>query len=88
MIDTPNSKNYRSKLLILYQWRNNEIIMSSMCAFPLSAGGGGLNLQPNFKKGSAWQGVTFFEEELQFSQKSKIKSEIFNGKKRKTEKPI
>ena len=58
--------------------------------------GEGLNLQPNFQKGGAWQdlsfyrgaagkeGVTFFRGwGLQFSKKKnkKLKSEIFNDKK-------
>ena len=62
---------------------------------PLSAGGG-LKLQPNFRKGGGGgltgpqllegiagkeRGEFFQGEELLFSQKKKLKSEIFNDKK-------
>ena len=54
---------------------------------------GGLNLLPNFQEGGAWQDLNFgrgiagkegvtFSGGLQFLQKNKLKSEIFNGKKR------
>ena len=60
------------------------------CATPLSAGG--LNLLPNFQKGvlaglQLWEGVTgkegvtFFRGGCNFYKKTKLKSEIFNGKK-------
>ena len=63
------------------------------CAPPVSAGGGGLNLLPNFQKGGAKQDfnfesgvagkkrVTFFIGGCNFYKKNKLKSEIFNGKK-------
>ena len=63
---------------------------------PLSAegGGGGLSLQPNFQKGvldktSTFRGgllgktgVTFFRGGCNFHRKNKLKSEIFNNKKK------
>ena len=59
---------------------------------PLSAGGGGLASNQIFKKGGldrtstfrggCWErGGDFFQEGLQFSDKNKVKSEIFNDKK-------
>ena len=62
---------------------------------PLSAGGGGLNLQLNFQKGcligpqllegiAGKEGMPFFRggrEDCNFHIKNKLKSEIFNDKK-------
>ena len=63
---------------------------------PFLQGGGELNIQPNFQKeggldktslleGGCWErGGDFFQGEggLQFSLKNKLKSEIFNEKKK------
>ena len=64
-----------------------------VCTPPSPISAGGLNLQPNFQKegslagpqlldGGCWErGGWLFSGGLQFSQKNKLKAEIFNGKK-------
>ena len=46
-------------VFVCVQWVGWGGVRGGHTVYPLSAGGGGLNLQPNFRKGVAWQDLNF-----------------------------